>query len=131
MQHRQPIYKRIEEEIKKKELKILDIKSKAEEERRQKLRELGQLGEEEIVEAKRQKDIRLKGAFNIESFEEKYERDIKQLFEKQRRREQERVDNERLGCSFTPLVKPKRGEQLQHMEKSHSSHLSQSSVTRS
>lgn len=87
MQHRQPIYKRIEEEIKKKELKIQDIKSKAEEERRQKLREQGQLGEEEIVEAKRQKDIRLKGAFNIESFEEKYERDIKQLFEKQRRRE--------------------------------------------
>lgn len=87
LKQRVPIYKRIEEEIKKKESKIKEIKERQEYERRQKNAMMGIMDEEDILKMKRDKDEKLKGKFNIETFEQRYEREIKQLFDKQKRRE--------------------------------------------
>jgi hypothetical protein len=64
-----PIYKRIEEEIKKKEQKIQEIKAKSEIERKQKNQQAGIMDEEDIIKQKKDKDQLLKGHFNLESFE--------------------------------------------------------------
>lgn len=48
------------------------------------------MDEEEIIEVKKQKDSQLKGKFSLSLFEQRYERQIKQLLEKQKRREQEK-----------------------------------------
>eukprot|EP00347_Sterkiella_histriomuscorum_P017955 403347343 len=104
LKQRVPIYKRIEEEIKKKESKIREIKERQEYERRQKNLQMGIMDEEDILKMKKDKAKVLKGKFNIESFEQRYDRDIKQLFEKQRKREQEKLNNEASGCSFAPKL---------------------------
>lgn len=64
---------------------------KSELERKQKNLEMGILDDDDIIQKKKEKDMKLKSKFSIESFELKYEREIKQLFDKQRKREQEKL----------------------------------------
>lgn len=47
----------------------------------------GIVDEEEIIRKKKERDIFLKDKFNLESFEQKYERELKQRNERQKRRE--------------------------------------------
>ncbi|CDW77838.1 UNKNOWN [Stylonychia lemnae] len=105
LKQRVPIYKRIEDEIKKKENKIQQIKEKQETERKMRNAQLGIVDDEEILRMKKEKDLILKGKFNIESFEQRYEREIKQLFDKQKKREQERQNKDVSNFSFTPNLK--------------------------
>ena len=46
---------------------------------------LGIVDEEEIIRMKREKDLFLKDKFNLESFEVKYERELKQRNEKKKK----------------------------------------------
>lgn len=85
-----PIYKRVEEVIRRKEQKIKQIQEKNEIEKKLKNAMDGIMDEEEIIEVKKQKDSQLKGKFSLSLFEQRYERQIKQLLEKQKRREQEK-----------------------------------------
>ena len=56
VKQRVPIYKRIEDEIRKKEVKIKEIKEKQEIEKKLKNKERGILDEEEIIRMKQEKD---------------------------------------------------------------------------
>lgn len=64
-----PIYKRIEDEIRRKEIKIQEIKARQENERKERNRAKGIIDDEDILLLKREKEELLKGKFKIESFE--------------------------------------------------------------
>lgn len=84
--YKQPIYKRVEIEIKRKEEKLKKIKELQEEERRQRNQQLGIEDDDEIIRKKEEKNMKLKANFDISTFEDKYEREIKYLFNKQAKR---------------------------------------------
>jgi hypothetical protein len=73
------LYKRLDEELKRKEQKLKVIKEKKEIEKRMRNQALGILEEEDIIKMKKEKDAMLKDKFSLESFEMKYERQIKLL----------------------------------------------------
>jgi hypothetical protein len=52
---------------------------------------LGILDEEEIIKKKREKDIILKDKFSIETFELKYDRELKRRAEKKRKLEEDKA----------------------------------------
>jgi hypothetical protein len=63
---------------------------------------LGIQDEEEIIKKKREKDIILKDKFSIETFEQKYERELKRRAEKKRKLEEDKAFRE--ACSFQPAL---------------------------
>ena len=66
---------------------------------------MGIIDDEEAIRLKRERDEMLKGKFTIESFEQKYDREIKVLMEKQKKREHEKFEREREECTFSPLLR--------------------------
>jgi hypothetical protein len=55
---------------------------------------LGILDEEEILKKKKEKDIILKDRFSIETFEQKYDRELKRRAEKKRKLEEDKAMRE-------------------------------------
>lgn len=70
---------------------------------------LGIVDEEEIIRRKREKDIFLKDKFNLESFEKKYEREIRLREEKKRRMFEQKLREEKEFCTFQPDIKGQNG----------------------
>lgn len=69
-------------------------------EKRQKMELLGIVDDEEIMRMKREKDLYLKDKFSLETFEFKYEKELRQRNEKKRRMEEEKVKKEQDLCTF-------------------------------
>jgi len=55
---------------------------------------LGIPDDEEILKQKRMKELMLKEKFNIENFEQKYDRELKRRAEKKRKLEEEKRERE-------------------------------------
>lgn len=62
--------------------------------------QLGIVDEEEIIRRKKEKDLFLKDKFNLESFEQKYEREIRLREEKKRRLVEQKMKEEKDMCTF-------------------------------
>lgn len=67
----------------------------------------GQLDDDEIIRMKQIKDMELRQRLKNETFEQKYEREIKVLLDKQRKREQEKLQREQEECTFAPRISKK------------------------
>ena len=61
---------------------------------------LGIVDEEEIIRKKREKDLFLKDKFDLETFEQKYEREIRHRNEKMRRMVELKIQQEKEMCTF-------------------------------
>ena len=61
---------------------------------------MGIQDEEEIIKKKKEKDLQLKDKFNIESFGEKYDRELKKRADKRRKLEEDKVSREREEYTF-------------------------------
>ena len=72
----------------------------AEQEKRIKMEALGIPDEEEILKKKKEKDMILKDKFSIETFEQKYDRELKRRAEKKRKLEEDKALRE--AYSFQP-----------------------------
>ena len=77
-----------------------NIKLQAEQEKRIKMEALGIPDEEEILKKKKEKDMILKDKFSIETFEQKYDRELKRRAEKKRKLEEDKALRE--AYSFQP-----------------------------
>jgi hypothetical protein len=58
--------------------------------------------EEDIIKKKKEKDNLLKDKFNIESFEQKYDRELKKRAEKKKKLEEDKYLREREAYTFQP-----------------------------
>ena len=58
--------------------------------------------DEEIIRKKRERDIFLRDKFNLESFEIKYDKELRQRTEKKRKLEEEKIKKEKEQCTFKP-----------------------------
>lgn len=83
--------------MQRKEAKIRTIKEQAEQERRMKMEAMGIPDEEEIIRSKREKEEKLKkdGVFSPETFEQKYDRELKRRAEKKKKLEEEQKIREK------------------------------------
>lgn len=97
-----PIYLRAEQEIQRKEMKLSEIKYQAEQEKRVKMVQMGIPDEEEIIRKKRERDIFLRDKFNLETFEIKYDKELRQRTDKKRKLEEEKIKKEKEQCTFKP-----------------------------
>jgi phosphoglycerate-specific signal transduction histidine kinase len=61
---------------------------------------LGIPDEEDIIKKKREKDNMLKDKFNIETFEQKYDRELKKRAEKKKKLEEDKQLREREAYTF-------------------------------
>lgn len=66
---------------------------------------LGIVDEEEIIRKKRERDLFLKDKFSLESFEMKYERELRQRNEKKRKMLELKLQQEKEMCTFQPDIK--------------------------
>ena len=72
-------------------------------EKRQKMEAMGIPDEEDIIRQKREKEERLKlNGFNIENFEEKYDRELKKRADKKKKLEEDKIFREREQYTFQP-----------------------------
>ena len=95
---------RTEIELQRKEAKIKSIKEQAETERRIKMEAMGIPDEEDIIRFKREREERIKmqNGFNIETFEQKYDRELKKRADMKKKLEEDRVEREREQYTFQP-----------------------------
>ena len=64
--------------------------------------------DEEIIKKRKEKDQILKDKFSIETFEQKYERELKRRADKKKKLEEDKVIREREAYTFTPELKTNR-----------------------
>jgi hypothetical protein len=65
-----------------------------------KMEAMGIPDEEDIIRSKREREERLKNGFNIETFEQKYDRELKRRADKKKKLEEDKVYREKEQYTF-------------------------------
>jgi hypothetical protein len=65
-----------------------------------KMEAMGIPDEEDIIRSKREREERLKNGFSIETFEQKYDRELKRRADKKRKLEEDKVVREKEQYTF-------------------------------